>query len=255
MRPVDAALYMAPERQAITAGESFDIGFYHEEKTHPFLEASALHSAQISSDSMQMRFTVDTVFEPVDVGPMHATFVRFSLPFDTESWPLVFDEATLTLTFVGGQTFTFDGVQFGLFGGDTMRQFSVEQMAGIFTDEIFEGLYLSLKNQSTQALDIQHLHLGFEDLWAEKDHIKTTKNPFTPGQPYNDYSTTPLKAIEPGETVRLVVPFAGDGSISEAPVCVGIFQHTELRDECLAPFKFLKRQTQVDDLVAGTLHD
>ncbi len=255
MRPVDAALYMAPERQAITTGDPFDIGFYHEEKTHPFLAASALHSAQISSDSMQMRFTVEKVFEPVDVGPMHATFVRFSLPFDTESLPLVLDEATLTLTFVGGQTFIFDRVQFGLFGDDTMRQFSVEQMAGIFTDEILKGLYLSLKNQSSQALDIQHLHLGFEDLWAEKDHIKTTKDPFTPGQPFNNYSTHPLEVIESGETVRLVVPFAGDGSINKAPVCVGIFQNSESMDECLAPFLFLQRQTHVDDLVAGTLDD
>jgi hypothetical protein len=252
---VDSTLYIAPDRLAITAGEPFDLGFYHPAKTHPFLAASSLHSAHISSESMQARLTVETVFEPVDVGPLHATFIRFSFPFETEALPMVFNDATLTLTFINGQTVTFDAMQAGLFGGDTLLHFSVEQMAGIFTDEVFEGLYLSLKNQSTEGLDIDHLHLGFDDLWAQKHAIRTTTDPFTPGQRFNDYSMSRLAAIEPGETVRLVVPFPADSSVTEVPVCVGILQAHGAVEECLAPFLFVQRQTDMDVLIAGTLHD
>lgn len=251
LKPQDTTLYMAPERLVITQDESLTLTVYHPAKTHPFLSEDAIASITLNTQDQAVRLRLKAFGSTVEAGPLYATPLILEFPWEETAAPMLFEAATLSLGLVNDQTIAFDGIHVGIFGGDTLKAFSVESLYGIFQDEQFEGLYIRLRNRAVDPLELSHIALGFSDLKAEQEALRTTSEAFSPGQSPLDYASSPLGVFAPGETQTVLVPFAPSAPVDKVPVCIGFTGSHPPGEECMAPFLFIQRQVQENHLIRG----
>lgn len=255
LKPIDSALYMAPERIALTPGEAFTWTLYHPAFAHPFLHPDAIVGITLNTLDSHVALQLESVSEPVDAGPFYQTHLTLSFPWDETVYPSVFEDATLSMRVMNGETIQFDGIHLGVFTPDTMHSFSVESLYGLFQNERLEGLFIRLENRTDMPLELTHAHLGFSDLYTPRANIQMTHDPFIPGQPLATYRALPLDPIAPGETRTIIVPTEALAFVDEVPVCIGFKKSTALYEECIAPFLFIQRRIHEDQLIQGHGHD
>ena len=255
LKPIDSSLYMAPERIALTPDETFTWTLYHPASTHPFLYEEAIVGVTLKTPQSQVNLRLESMSEPLEAGPLYATNLTLSFPWEDTIYPTRFENATLSMRLINDEVIEFGGIHVGVFTPDTLKSFSVESLYGLFQDERLEGLYIRVKNRTQDSIDIAHMHLGFSDLLASRDVIRMTSDSFIPGQPLIDYTPHSFVPIEPGETRTMIVPFHALAPVGEVPVCLGFKEGSTLREECIAPFLFIQRRIHEDQLIQGTPDD
>lgn len=255
LKPIDSTLYMAPERIALTPDEAFIWTLYHPASTHPFLYEEAIVGVTLKTPESQVNLRLESMNEPLEAGPLYATNLTLSFPWEDAIYPIRFENATLSIRLINDEVIAFDGIHVGVFTPDTLQSYSIESLYGLFQDEHLEGLYIRVKNRTQDPIDIAHMHLGFSDLLAPREVIRMTNDSFIPGQPLSDYTPHSLAPIEPGETRTMLVPFHALAPVGEVPVCLGFKEGSTLKEECIAPFLFIQRRIHEDQLIQGHSDD
>lgn len=253
-RPPDTRLYTLDYRYALSVGESFDVPFIHPEPSHPWLHEESLLSARMTGDNQSITLHIEAVEPAGSFGDYAVTLITFSWPFEDVKTPY-FVDGDLTLTLLNGETVRFNGLQMGLFAASPFDDLSIQSMYGIFQDRQFEGLYLTLKNQSNAPVMLQSVDLGFGDLVAGAAQLKKTTDAFTHSQAFSAYDASPLYGFEPSETQTIIIPFDPVKPLQAAPMCLTYTLQTDIRQSCLAPFQFIDRSFSPADFIPGTLSD
>ncbi len=255
LKPIDSTLYMAPERIALIPDETFTWTLYHPASTHPFLYQEAIVGITLKTLDSEVSLRLEAISESLEAGPLYATDLILSFPWDAATHPTRFEDATLSIRLINDEVIEFGGIHVGVFTPDTLESFSIESLYGLFQDEHLEGLYIRVKNRTSVPLDIAQIHLGFSDLLAPREVIHMTNDSFIAGQPLSDYTPHSLAPIEPGETKTMIVPYHPLAPVGEVPVCLGFKEGSILKEECIAPFLFIQRRIHIDQLIQGQRDD
>ena len=253
-RPPDTRLYTLDYRYALSVGDAFEVPFIHPEPSHPWLHEESLLGARITGDDQAITLHIEAVEAAGSFGDYAVTMITFSWPFDAVKTPY-FVDGDLTLRLLNGETVRFSGLQIGLFAASPFDDLSVQSMYGIFQDRQFEGLYLTLKNQTDAPVTLQSVDLGFSELVADAVQLKKTTDAFTHSQAFSAYDVRPLYGFEPLETQTIIIPFEPATSLQAAPVCLTYTLQTDTRQSCLAPFQFIDRSFSSADFIPGITND
>lgn len=255
LKPADMTLNIAFDRFALEPGEHLEIPIYHATKKHPFLNEAAIARVTFGTQENTISLRLEHIDAPEKAGSLYASTLSLAFPWTQSPAPLLWDDATLTLDLINGDSVVFSGFHGGIFPADTLESMSLEVMYGIFEDEAFQGLYIGVKNRTVNPLTLAHVSLGFTDLYAASESMRVTDDAFMPGARLEEYSTRPLASFAPGETQYMIMPFSPQRPVTELPVCVGFNLNHQVIEECINPFLFIQRRVLETDMQAGVYHD